>query len=270
LEEPNSFAAPVCVDEDRVVVGQWSAGLGEVIAASAEVRGLVRQGRTHEARLALQERPAEAQAALIALDTNPEEVLSLTGMGADGVPAYRREVVDHLPSPVLAELVAPGTDLMRFNTQLLATMSPETLGRTVDETLDPVYYHGYRRQVSWEWMEALAALADTTHMAELLSRVDESVLEEALVERVEEMDLLANVAPPNCPPVAAYQLLSASASGIALPAMKGEGDHCVLRALHRAAPELMTRVMRGAWERCIADDGEDGAQLAEAQPEGDL
>jgi len=131
LKQTSGSAAPVCVDDDQVRVGEWSAGLREVVAASLEVRGLVRQGRTVEARAALQTRSAEAQAALIAIDENPEELLSLTGMSAAGVPAYRPEVVDHLPSPVLAQLVAPGTDLVRFNSQLLAAISPEALGRTV-------------------------------------------------------------------------------------------------------------------------------------------
>lgn len=249
MEQQNSFAAPVCVTDDRVAVGEWSAGLGEVVAASLEVRGLLRQGRTNEARHALQAHATEAQAALIALDENPEEVLSLTGMGHDGVPAYLREVVDHLPSPVLAELVAPGTDLVRFNTQLLATMSPETLGRTVDDTLDPVYYHGYRARVSWEWLEAIASLTDVTLIADLLSRVDESVLEDALIDRVDDLELEANVAPPGCQPVPAYRLVSASGSGVALPPMKGTDDRYVLGTLHHAAPELISRVLRGAWER---------------------
>lgn len=249
MQEQDSFAAPVCVSDQRVVVGQWSADLGEVVEATLQVRSLMRQAQTDQARQALQSRPVEAQAALISLDENPEEVLSLTGMSPDGVPAYRQEVVDHLPSPVLAELIAPGTDLLRFNTALLTAMSPETLGRTVDETLDPVYYHGYRAQVSWEWLEAIASLADVCRIAELLSRVDESVLEDALIDRVDEFELEQNVAPPGCGPVPAYRLVSASSSGVSLPPMRELEDRGVLSALHHAAPELMARVLRGAWER---------------------
>lgn len=249
MEQENDCAAPVRVGDDRVEVGAWSAGLGEVIDASVEIRGLLRQGRTQEARVALQARPAEAQAALVAVDENPEEVLSLTGMDANGVPAYCREVVDHLPSSVLAELVAPGTDLLRFNVELLATMSPATLGRAVDDTLDPVYYHGYRSRVSWEWLEAIASLDDVTRIAELLLRVDASVLEDAFIERMDEFDLLANVAPPGCLPVAAYQLIAESADHVALPPFKEEADRSVVGALHHAAPELISRVLRVAWER---------------------
>jgi hypothetical protein len=249
LEQEKGMAAPVRIGDDRVEVGEWSADLGEVIAAAMEIRGLLRQGRAEDARRALQARPTEAQAALVALDENPEEVLALTGMGADRVPAYCREVVDHLPSAVVAELVVPGTDLLRFNTQLLAVMSPETLGRTVDDTLDPVYYHGYRSRVSWEWLEAIVALDNVTRIAELLSRVDESVLEDALIDRMDNFDLEANVALPGCEPVAAYRLVSQAASGVALPPLRDPADRDILVALHQAAPGLLARVLRAAWER---------------------
>ena len=64
MEQDTGIAAPVRLGDDRVEVGEWSAGLGEVIAAGMEIRGLLRQGRTDDARHALQARPAEAQAAV--------------------------------------------------------------------------------------------------------------------------------------------------------------------------------------------------------------
>ena len=41
---------PLAVSEGRVVVGDWSADVGEVIALSARLRGLLREGRVSQAR----------------------------------------------------------------------------------------------------------------------------------------------------------------------------------------------------------------------------
>ena len=40
----------LAVSEDRVVVGDWSADVGEVVAVSARLRGLLRDGRVLQAR----------------------------------------------------------------------------------------------------------------------------------------------------------------------------------------------------------------------------
>ena len=157
--EPEEQA--LTVHEDRIVVGQWSAEIGAVIAANSHLRRLLREGRTAAARSLIQSRCAEEQAALIAVDTNPEELLSLTGMNEDGRPGYLPAVVNRLPSVVLTELLVPrNAKLVRFNTEVLAKMSSSTFRRTVEDTLDPIYYHDNRSAVSWEWLEIVAALPE--------------------------------------------------------------------------------------------------------------
>ena len=113
-----------------VVLGEWSGDLEELIAKNVELRQMMREGRADEARALLKKQAVEEQAALVAIDENPEEVLSLTGMDARGRPGYLPAVVDKLPSEVIAELVAPGEyKLARFNTALLQTMSAESFAR---------------------------------------------------------------------------------------------------------------------------------------------
>ena len=74
------------VQGDRVVLGEWSGDLEELIAKNVELRQMLREGRAEEARALLKTQAVEEQAALVAIDENPEEVLSLTGMDAQGRP----------------------------------------------------------------------------------------------------------------------------------------------------------------------------------------
>lgn len=241
--------APVTFLPDRVAVGDWSAGLDVLIETSAQLRGLLREGRHAEARHLLTHRCAEEQAALVAVDERPEELLSLTGMDDRGRPGYLPAVVDRLPSETIAELVAPAdARLLRFNTTLLRSMSPSTLVRAVDETLDPVQFHADRSRVSWEWLEAVASLGEANRIADLLGRVDESILEEAFQERIEHFDMHALVG-ANGVTVSAFRLLAESASGQGLPPIDDPATRGIAHALFDAAPDLIKRVLRGAWER---------------------
>ena len=237
---------------DQLVIGDWQADLSEVVAAGAEIRVLLREERTEDARALLQGCTVARQVALVSIDEKPEEILSLTGMDASGVPAYRQEVVDHLPSPVLCELVAPNEHRMvRFNSTLLATMSPQTLQRTVDDSLDPVLYHVYRGQVSWEWLEAIASLGDTNRIAQLLSAIDVSVLEDALIPRVDDVDMNATIA-GNGVSVSAFRSLAEDSAGLTLPPLRDPESAAIIQALHQAAPELIAQALRQAWERAGA------------------
>jgi hypothetical protein len=233
---------------EQVAIGTWKADLAEVIATSVELRELMHQARTEEAVELLQSRQVEEQAALVALDARPEEILSLTAMNTAGRPAYARDVVDNLPPVVLSELVAPeDARMIRFNSSLLATMSPTTLNRTIEETLDPVRYHGHRGQVSWEWLEAVASLNETNRIAELLHVIDETVLEEALVPHMDGMQMNETFSGAGAS-VSAFRTLSADGAGVFLPSCGDEIIDGVLRRLHDAAPDLISRIVRNAWE----------------------
>lgn len=236
------------VQGDRVVLGEWSGDLEELIAKNVELRQMLGEGRTDEARALLEAQVVEEQAALVAIDENPEEVLSLTGMDDKGRPGYLPAVVDKLPSQIIAELVAPSEyKLARFNTALLQTMSAESFARAVEDTLDPIYYHGNRTKVSWEWLEAVAALDDHNKRAALLFKVDQSLLEEAFLDKVDSIDMHAQVGVEK--PVSAFRLLSEAGQAVMLPPISDPEVREVIYALHQAAPELLAKVLRAAWER---------------------
>ncbi|MCY3792550.1 MAG: hypothetical protein OXH63_27525 [Gemmatimonadetes bacterium] len=238
------------VQGDRVVLGEWSGDLEELIAKNVELRQMLSEGRADEARALLKAQAVEEQAALVAIDENPEEVLSLTGMDAKGRPGYLPAVVDKLPSEIIAELVAPGKyKLARFNTALLQTMSAESFARAVEDTLDPVYYHGNRTKVSWEWLEAVAALDDHSKRAALLYKVDQSLLEDAFLDKVDSIDMHAEIDAGRYGTVSAYRLLSESGQAVMLPPINDPEIREVIYALHQAAPELLSKVLRAAWER---------------------
>ena len=236
------------VQGGRVVLGEWSGDLEELIAKNVALRQMLREGCADEARALLKAQAVEEQAALVAIDENPEEVLSLTGMDAQGRPGYLPAVVDKLPSEIIAELVASGEyKLARFNTALLQTMSAESFARAVEDTLDPIYYHGNRTKVSWEWLEAVAALDDHNKRAALLFKVDQSLLEEAFLDKVDSIDMHAEVGIEK--PVSAFRLLSESGQAVMLPPINDPEVAEVIHALHQAAPELLAKVLRAAWER---------------------
>ena len=238
------------VQGDRVVLGEWSGDLGELIAKNSELRQLVRDGRNGDARALMQAQSFEEQAALVAMDEQPEELLSLTGMDERGRPGYLPAVVNKLPSEVIADLVAPEEyTMVRFNTEMLQTMSAETFERTVDDTLDPVNYHGNRTKVSWEWLEAVATLDNASKRAELLFKVDQSVLEDALLDRVDLIDMHAQVSAGSMGTVSAFRLLSESGQAVMLPPIRDPETAEIVRSLHQAAPELLAKVIRAAWER---------------------
>ena len=77
------------------------------------------------ARALVQDLPVEAQAALVAMGEDPEELLSLTGADDSGGPAYSTQVVAMLPEELLAGLVSVDARERKFNTELIRAMSPE-------------------------------------------------------------------------------------------------------------------------------------------------
>ncbi len=239
----------LAVREGRVVVGDWSADVGEVVAVSARLRGLLGDGRLSQAREMLRSLSREELVAVVAVDADPEEILSLTAMDEEGRPGYLAEVVDRLPSSLLTELLVPrDAKWGRFNTGLLAAMSEETFRRTVADTLDPVYFHGHRGAVSWEWLEIVAALPDVDRIASLLESVDEEVLEDALLPHVDRFAMNEAVYPG----VSAFRTVSESGGGLVLPEIDDPQKEEVIHALHAAAPGLLARAIRNAWERAGA------------------
>jgi hypothetical protein len=225
----------------------------QLLASSAEIRGLIRGGRHQEARALLCARSLEEQAVLVSLDEEPEEVLSLTAMDDRGQPSYRSAVVDRLPTETLADMLVPSTARhLRFNLDVLRAMSPKAFARAVDETLEPVLYSTRRTEVCWEWLEAVAALADPQRTAELLDRLDVDIIEDAFLERIGAFDLHAVVGMPGSAGVSAFRLLSESGVGMRLPPILNDATKAVAQAIQQAAPELLHRVLRTAWERAGA------------------
>ncbi|MEW6752353.1 MAG: hypothetical protein AB1505_15420 [Candidatus Latescibacterota bacterium] len=237
----------------RVVLGDWSGDLDEVVARSVELRAMLRDYRYAEARALLRARPAGEQAVLVAMDENPEEVLSLTGMDASGRPGYCPAVVGLLPTDVITELVKPrGGKLLTFNAEVLRAMPPEALQRAMSETLDPVYFPANRTAVAWEWLEAVAAMDDPAKAAELLRAADQEFLEDAVMDKLRDLDLGA-IGQWASTEVAGATRLELFAAGLCdgPPGEYVEDEEVadVLDALHEANPELMAGVIAGAARR---------------------
>ena len=246
--EPREEVAPVEVTGGLIRKGGWSTNLMELTGKSGEIETLMNRGEQKEARAIVQAMTLEAQAAIVALDRNPEQMLSLTGMDEDGKPNYNRAVVSLLPAETIAGLVSIRPDEKLYNTALVKAMSPETFRRTVEETLDPICDQGVRGKVSWEWMEAVASIEDPKRAAELLRGCDPELLEDALINRMRIGDINKVMAGTSV-----FRFFSADAAGAVQPSrfVGGGNFGYVLDALFDAAPILIRMVIRNAWERSL-------------------
>jgi hypothetical protein len=263
--EPREEVAPVEVTGGLIRKGDWSANLMTLTGTSGEIQTLMSRGRQSEARAIVQAMPLEAQAAIVALDRNPEQILSLTGMDDDGRPNYRGEVVSLLPTETIAGMVAVRPDEKVYNTALVRAMSPETFRRAVEETLEPIDDQRLRGKVSWEWMEAVASIDDPNRAADLLRGCDTELLEDALINRMKGRDLNKIMGGVNV-----FRFFSADAAGAVQPSrfVGGGTFGNVLDALFDAAPDLIRMVVRNAWERSLEDE-ESETEKEDEKPEAE-
>jgi hypothetical protein len=243
------------IEGEQVRVGQWSGRFQWLVDTDAQVRQLLGQQRHAEARAVVQAQSAEAQAALVCIDERPEEVLSLTGADVQGRPAYSPQVLACLPADLIAALLAPDDARHEpLNLEVLRRLPAPALARAMRQTLEPVTYQQHRTRLSWEWLAAVAALDDPNRAAELLAQVDESLLVEAFLDRVDRLRMDELVA-AGSGAVPAFRLLSAEGEGPFLPPVEDPATDEVLQRLHQAAPELVARALREAWERAGEDVG---------------
>jgi hypothetical protein len=246
---------PLEVQEDRLVVGAWSGGFMEVAEQSGQMRALLREGKREEAQALVQALPIEAQAALVVVDEDPEEALSITGMDGKGNPGYHTQVVSLLPTELLTGLIAYDGEEKRFNTRLIQAMTPGAFSRTVAETLDPVDNAEARAAVTWEWLEALAELRDANKRAELLRSVEPELLEEALTTRIHHFNLNKTITSVEIDGVNwgvdMFRVFSEDSAVGPLPSKFIEDEKVgeVMDSLYEAAPDVMSAMVRGAWER---------------------
>ncbi|MDA0712125.1 MAG: TraR/DksA C4-type zinc finger protein [bacterium] len=246
---------PLQIQEDRLVVGTWSGGFLEVAVQSGKMRELLRSGNKEEAKALVQSLPIEAQAALVVVDEDPEEALSMTGMDGRGNPGYRADVVSLLPTEMLTGLIAYDGEEKRFNTRLIQAMTPSTFNRTVCDTLEPVDNAEARAAVTWEWLEALAEVVDVNKRAELLRSVETEILEEALITRIHHFNLNDKAASVEIDGeqwgVDMFRIFSEDSAVGPLPSkfIEDVTVGTVMDALYEAAPDVMSAMVRGAWER---------------------
>lgn len=244
------MAENVRVEGSIVRSGDWSGTLAELADDSRRIHRLLSEERADEARALLRSRSAEEQAALVAIDADPEQVLALTATDGRGLPAYSREVVDRLPSELLARLAAPDARHGRYNPAILRAMSPRVFDRTVRDVLDPIDNPDLRTRVAWEWLEAVAALNDPNQAAALLRAVDPAALEEAVMDRLTDLDLGGTLPGTEVAAVSRYQALTEGFVGdrpgeyVTDPATAE-----VLDALWEAAPELLAPAVVNATRR---------------------
>ena len=252
--EPGS----VEVKGNLVLSGNWSGNLMDLIGREREFRQLMASGDVERVRTLMQALPVEEQAALVAMSDAPEEMLSMTGADRSGLPGYSRGVVELLPAETLGNLVSVNPDEWKFNTELIRAMSPGVLQRTMAETLDSVDNPVLRTRVSWEWLKALATLKDFDRRAALLRAVDPSLLEDALLDRMDDLNLNEIVSFGGVQ-VFRFRLFSAEGLGGTRPSAFIDDPEIgiVLDALYEAEPTLFSRVVRGAWERAADGNDED-------------
>lgn len=251
--EPREVVSPVQIEGGLIRKGDWSSNLMTLSATSGEIQTLITGGREREASQIVKQMPLEAQAAIVALNPEPEQILSLTDMGEDGKPRYSQQVVSLLPTETIANMVAVRPDEKVYNSALVQAMSPETFRRAVEETLDPIDEQRLRGKVSWEWMEAVASIDDPNRASELLRGCDLELLEDALIDRMKGRDV-NKVAGG----VSVFRFFSGDAAGAVFPShfVGGGSFGNVLDALFDAAPDLIRLVIRRAWERSQNDDDE--------------
>ena len=245
--------APLQVEDDQIVVGTWSADLMELATVSGDLRSMIRAGKSEEAQALVQSRSVEEQAALVALDENPEEILSLTGMDEQGRPGYKPAVVDKLPTELLTGLIA-SRDLKfsRYNAEVLKVMSPKVFVRALNDTLEPVHQADLRVSITWDWLQAVAAVGDPIKRAELLVEADWDVIEDAIVHGLEKID------PGRAVPGAAaggfgvsrLQAMSEGFTGLKPSEIVGDNEiGRMLNVLGDAAPEIVGELMMRAARR---------------------
>jgi len=251
--DPREEVAAVEVEGGLVRKGSWSTNLMALSGTSGEIQSLVTGGKEKEASALVKEMPLEAQAAIVALNPDPEQILSLTAMDEDGKPRYSQEVVSLLPTETIAGMVSVRPDEKVYNTALVKSMTPQTFRRAVEETLDPIDDQRLRGKVSWEWMEAVASINDPNLAAELLRECDIEPLEDALVDRMKGRDMNKAAAG-----VSVFRFFSGDGAGAVSPGhLVGGGNFgAVLDALYDAVPDLIRLVIRRAWERSVGDDDE--------------
>ena len=231
---------------NHLTAGNWSANLMDLTVKDAELRAMIQSGRWKEAREMVQSQSPEVQAALVMLDENPEEVLSLTGMDAEGKPAYLPAVVSRLPTETLAELIKPQkSDYLRYNPKVIRAMSPRTFARAIDETLDIVDQQELRTKVVWDWLQAVASMEDKNKAAELLRSMDFDKIEDAIMDRIEGMNLEETLCAVEGLGVSRLQGLkegvSAGSPGRFIDDPEVAG---ILDVLYNVAPDIITEAMQ--------------------------
>jgi hypothetical protein len=236
---------------ERVVVGQWSGGVLEMLEKGDHLRCLVRSGEVEKARALIQRLPEEEQVALVLVDPeHREEMLSLTGEGRLVGRGYNPQVVNLLPPEVLADLIAPNTVYLTYNTELMRALSPEKFQVLVQETLEEVDRSSDRRRISWEWLEAIAQLDDIDKRAQFLRGVELELLVDALDEVVHRFGFRS---------LRHFQKITELPFG-GWPRLHMDDPDLnpVLDAVYEAAPDVLAEMIRRAWERSGTGELEEG------------
>ncbi|MBE83983.1 MAG: hypothetical protein CME21_15590 [Gemmatimonadetes bacterium] len=251
--EAREEVAPVEVDRGLIRKGSWSSNVMALSGTSAEIQTLISGGKEREASALVKHMPLEAQATVVAMNPDPEQILSLTAMGEDGKPRYNTDVVSLLPTETIAGMVAIRPDEKVYNSALVKAMSLQTFRRAVEETLDPIADQRLRGRVTWEWLEVVAAIDDPNRAADLLRVCDSELLEDALIDRMKAQDMNRTAGGVNV-----FRFFSSDGAGAVSPShfVGGGNFGDVLNVLYDAAPDLIRLVIRRAWERSVEDDDE--------------
>ena len=67
-------------------------------------------------------------------------------------------------------------------------MSPKVFVRALNDTLELVDQSDLRISITWDWLQAVAAIGDPVKQAELLLEADWNVIEDAIVDGLEKIE----------------------------------------------------------------------------------
>ena len=114
-----------------------------------------------------------------------------------------------------------------------------------------------RTRVSWEWLKALATLQEFDRRAALLRAVDPSLLEDALLNRIDDLNL-NEIVGPLVFQVYRFRLFSTEGLGGTRPSAFIDDPETGIVSMRstRPRPPCLSRIIRGAWERSEAEKDE--------------
>jgi len=129
-------------------------------------------------------------------------------------------------------------------------MSPKVFVRALNDTLELVDQSDLRISITWDWLQAVAAIGDPVKQAELLLEADWNVIEDAIVDGLEKIEPARTVKSVGGFGVSRLQAISNGFTGLKRSAIVGDNEiGRMLNVLADAAPDVVAELMMRAARR---------------------